>query len=36
MARNGSYVAKPSDSGSRMEMNSLSSAGEEAGMPRAL
>lgn len=36
MAKKGSYVAKPSESGSRIERNSRSSAGDEGGMPRAL
>lgn len=36
MAKKGSYVAYPSDSGSRMERNSRSSAWDEGGMPRAL
>lgn len=35
MARNGSYVAWPSSSGSRIERNSLSS-GFVGGRPRAL
>lgn len=36
MARKEGYVAKPSSSGSRMEVNSRSSAVVLGGMPRAL
>ena len=36
MAKKGSKVAYPSFSGSRIEMNSLSSACDEGGTPRAL